>query len=40
MKILLIFVSLFILIEAAKKKKKVDDRRPTTVEALLYCNSC
>lgn len=28
------------LVEAAKKKKKVDDRRPTSVEALLYCNSC
>ncbi|CAD8047301.1 unnamed protein product [Paramecium sonneborni] len=40
MKILFVFVTLLFLIEAAKKRKKTDDRRPTTVEALLYCNSC
>lgn len=38
---LLVIVSLISLIEAKKKKKSEnEDRRPVSIEPLLYCNSC
>jgi hypothetical protein len=37
-----VFASALLLVDAKKKKKSddVDNKRPTTVEALLYCNAC
>jgi len=36
----LTIMAIVLLAQAKPKKKKVDDKRPTSVEALLYCNSC
>jgi hypothetical protein len=42
--ICLLVLSLSLVIDAKKKKKSGStervDKRPTSVEALLYCNSC